>query len=67
MPNLSVTVITGNEAADIDGALKSVAWADELIAVDSMSTDDTVAIARQHTDRVIVREWPGYVDSWKTK
>src|SRR6202030_4030816 len=25
-----------------------------------MSTDDTVAIARQHTDRVIVREWPGY-------
>jgi glycosyltransferase involved in cell wall biosynthesis len=60
VPNLSVTVITGNEAADIDGALKSVAWADELIVVDSMSTDDTVAIARQHTDRVIVREWPGY-------
>jgi glycosyltransferase involved in cell wall biosynthesis len=60
VPNLSVTVITSNEAADIDGALKSVAWADELIVVDSMSTDDTVAIARQHTDRVIVREWPGY-------
>ena len=60
MPNLSVTVITGNEAADIDRALQSVAWADELIVVDSMSTDDTVAIARQHTDRVIVREWPGY-------
>jgi glycosyltransferase involved in cell wall biosynthesis len=60
VPNLSVTVITRNEAADIDEALKSVAWADELIVVDSMSTDDTVAIARQHTDRVIVREWPGY-------
>jgi glycosyltransferase involved in cell wall biosynthesis len=62
VPKVSVTVITMNEAADIGDALKSVAWADELIVVDSMSTDDTVAIARQHTDRVIVREWPGYVE-----
>ena len=60
MPKLSVTIITRNEAADIDGALKSAAWADELIVVDSKSADDTVVIARQHTDRVIVREWPGY-------
>ena len=51
-----------NEAADLGDALKSVAWADEIIVVDSMSTDDTVAIARRHTDRVIVREWPGYVE-----
>ena len=41
--------------------LTSVAWADEIIVVDSESTDDTVAIARQFTDRVIVRAWPGYV------
>src|SRR5262249_48100744 len=61
VPKLSVTVITKNEANDIGDALKSVAWADELIVVDSMSTDDTVAIARQFTDRVIVREWPGYI------
>jgi glycosyltransferase involved in cell wall biosynthesis len=60
VPNLSVTVITRNEASDIDEALKSVSWADELIVVDSLSTDDTVAIARRHTDRVILREWPGY-------
>jgi glycosyltransferase involved in cell wall biosynthesis len=59
---LSVTVITRDEAADIAGALKSVAWADELIVVDSGSTDDTVAIARQYTNRVVVRDWPGYVD-----
>jgi glycosyltransferase involved in cell wall biosynthesis len=61
VPKLSVTVITKNEANDIGDALKSVAWADELVVVDSMSTDDTVAVARQFTDRVIVREWPGYV------
>jgi glycosyltransferase involved in cell wall biosynthesis len=62
VPKLSVTVITRNEAADIADALASVAWADELVVVDSQSTDDTVAIARRHTDRVVVREWPGYVD-----
>ncbi len=62
MPKLSVTVITHNEAADIDAALASVSWADEIVVVDSESTDDTVAIARRHTDRVIVRRWPGYID-----
>ena len=61
MPKLSVTVITRNEAANIGAALRSVAWADELIVVDSASTDDTAAIARQYTTRVSVRDWPGYV------
>jgi (heptosyl)LPS beta-1,4-glucosyltransferase len=60
VPKLSVTVITKNEAADIAEALQSVAWADELIVVDSRSDDETPAIARRHTDRVIVRDWPGY-------
>jgi glycosyltransferase involved in cell wall biosynthesis len=61
VPKLSVTVITKNEAADIGPALQSVAWADERIVVDSHSTDDTVAIARRHADRVDVRDWPGYI------
>jgi len=61
VPKLSVTIITKNEAADIGAALASVAWADEIVVVDSRSTDDTVAIARRHTERVVVRDWPGYV------
>jgi glycosyltransferase involved in cell wall biosynthesis len=61
VPKLSVTVITKNEAAHIAGALQSVAWADEIVVVDSESTDDTVAIARRFTDTVIVRAWPGYI------
>lgn len=61
MPKLSVTIITKNEAANIAGAIASVAWADEIIVVDAESTDDTVAIAKRFTDRVEVRAWPGYI------
>jgi glycosyltransferase involved in cell wall biosynthesis len=61
VPKLTVTVITRNEAADIGDALASVAWADEIVVVDSESTDETAAIARRHNARVVVREWPGYV------
>ncbi len=58
---VTATVITYNESANIKAALESLHWADEVIVVDSESTDDTVAIARKFTDKVIVRPWPGYV------
>ena len=58
---VTVTVITFNEAANLQAALESVSWADEIIVIDSESTDDTVAIAKRFTDRVMVRPWPGYV------
>jgi glycosyltransferase involved in cell wall biosynthesis len=60
VPKLTVTVITLNEAANIDAALASVAWADEIVVIDSGSTDATAAIARRYTSRVEVRDWPGY-------
>ncbi len=60
MPRLSVLVITRNEAANIRAALDSVRWADELVVVDSGSTDDTVRIARETADRVSVHPWEGY-------
>ena len=62
MPGVTATIITLNESANIAAALESVRWADEIIVVDAQSTDDTVDIARRHTDRVIVRPWPGYVE-----
>jgi len=61
VPKLTVTVIAKNEAANLARALSSVTWADEIIVVDSQSTDDTASIARRFTDRVVVREWPGYI------
>jgi glycosyltransferase involved in cell wall biosynthesis len=58
---VTAIVITRNEAANIEAALESLAFADEIVVVDSESTDDTVARARRFTDKVIVRPWPGYV------
>lgn len=60
MPKVTATVITRNEAANIEAALASVRWADEIIVVDAESTDDTVPLARKFTDRVEIRPWPGY-------
>src|SRR5688500_19899058 len=57
---ISATVITFNEEANIAAALESLAWADEIIVVDSKSEDRTVEIAGRFTDRIFVREWPGY-------
>jgi glycosyltransferase involved in cell wall biosynthesis len=60
VPKLTVTVITQDEEANIGACLDSVAWADEIIVVDSGSTDRTVAIARGHSARVDVRSWTGF-------
>jgi glycosyltransferase involved in cell wall biosynthesis len=57
---LSVILITRNEAANIRDCLASVSWADELIVVDSGSTDETLALAREFTDRVFSHDWPGF-------
>ena len=60
MTKLTVTVITHNESSHIASALASVAWADEIVVIDSHSSDDTASIARQHGARVETRDWPGY-------
>lgn len=58
---LSVTLITLNEERNLPRALASVrGWADEIIVVDSGSTDRTVAIAEAAGARVISNPWPGY-------
>jgi len=51
-PTLSAVVITFNEEERLRPCLESLAWADELIVVDAESSDKTVQIAREFTDRV---------------
>ena len=61
MPSLSVILITKNEAANIRDCLQSVSWADEIIVVDSGSTDETAGIARDMGAKVYVHpDWPGF-------
>ncbi|TVP78752.1 MAG: glycosyltransferase family 2 protein [Gemmatimonadales bacterium] len=62
MPAISVFLITRNEGAYLDQVLGSVEGADEIVLVDSGSTDDTVEIARRHGARVLHRDWPGYAE-----
>ena len=57
---ISATIITLNEEANIGEACESVRWADEIVVVDSGSTDQTRAVAEDHGARVINREWPGF-------
>ncbi len=58
---LSIFVITRNEADRLPRTLEAVrALSDDIVVVDSGSTDDTVAIAERLGARVIHRDWEGY-------
>jgi glycosyltransferase involved in cell wall biosynthesis len=59
--SISVVVITKNEEANIERCLSSVSWADELVVVDSGSTDRTVEISQKLGARVsVTAHWPGF-------
>jgi glycosyltransferase involved in cell wall biosynthesis len=57
---LSVTIITRNAASQLGRCLASVAFAEEIVVVDSGSTDGTVELAERHGARVVREEWLGF-------
>ena len=59
-PLLSVAIITLNEEVNLPRTLASVAFADEVIVVDSGSTDNTVHIARNFGATVVEEKWKGF-------
>ncbi|MGI8811952.1 MAG: glycosyltransferase family 2 protein [Pyrinomonadaceae bacterium] len=57
---ISAVIITFNEENNIAAAIRSVDWADEVLVVDSESTDHTLEISKSVGARVISRPWPGF-------
>src|SRR3989344_668220 len=59
---ISAVIIAKNEAARIKDCLDSIAWMDEIIVVDDYSSDNTVAIAKEHKAKVFQRYLDGYAN-----
>ena len=57
---LSVAIVAMNEEAIIGQTLESVGGADEIILVDSGSTDRTCDIAREYGAKILLKKWPGF-------
>ena len=53
-------ILTYNEEEKIEEAISSVAWADEIVVVDSFSNDRTVEICRRFTDRIVQLKFEGF-------
>ncbi len=64
-PKLSVYMITYNNERTIERALRSATWADEIVVVDSFSSDKTAEICRRFANKVVQREWPGHRDQYQ--
>ncbi len=61
MKKISICIICKNEESKISSCLASVNWADEIIVVDSGSTDRTIEVAKQFTDKVYIEDdWQGF-------
>ncbi|MCQ8895190.1 glycosyltransferase family 2 protein [Limnobacter humi] len=57
---LSAVFITLNAASQLEAALRSVAFCQDIVVVDSGSTDNTIALAEQYGARVVFKEWLGF-------
>ena len=58
--SISVLVLTLNEEVNIGPCLQSVQWSDDIVVLDSLSSDRTVEIAREHAARVVQRPFDNY-------
>ena len=59
---LSCCIICKDEEENINRCLESVKWCDEIVIIDSFSSDKTIPICQEYPTRIIQRTWPGYVE-----
>src|SRR5229473_101419 len=59
---ISATIIVRNEEDNIADVCETISWADEIVIIDSDSTDRTIEIARRFTNKIFNREFNGYRD-----
>jgi glycosyltransferase involved in cell wall biosynthesis len=64
-PPVSAYLLTFNNARTVRTALRSVAWADEIVVIDSFSTDDTLKILGEFRVKLQQRKWPGFRDQYQ--
>jgi len=62
---VSAYMITFNNARTVEKALQSLTWADEIVVVDSFSTDETIDIVGKYATKVEQRKWPGFQDQYQ--
>jgi len=61
-PKISAVITTWNEAANLNECLNTLDFVDEIVVVDMESTDNTVKIAKQYTDKIYHTPYTGYVE-----
>ena len=64
-PPVSAYMITFNNERTVETALRSLNWVDQIVVVDSFSTDATMDIVRRHAHHVEQRAWPGFRDQYQ--
>lgn len=62
---VSIYVLTFNNERTIERCLNSLRWADELVVVDSYSSDKTLEICRRYTDKIYQRQWTSHQEQYQ--
>ena len=67
MQKITAAIITYNEERKIERCLRSLDWVDEIVVIDSLSTDRTIELCRRYTHKVFQHPWPRDYSAQKSR